>query len=179
MIHLGTRRNDSLGGVRHSPLGRFISRSLLPALGVVKGAVPMRWLGQGPEPEYLALYRDFLRWSDGPWVSDDETEFDYSNAARHLDWPPSLYLARRNGGYTDHVADVREFMRELGTHNGRLWVLGKRDGNVRNYSAQSLLIHDDARVDHFPVLLDWINERLMLLPKGVRVRHLVSVDRSS
>lgn len=179
MIHLGTRRNASLGGVHHSTLSRLTTDALLPALGTLKGAVPMRWLGKGPEPEYLTLYRDYLRWSNGPWVAHDDTGFDYAAAAQHLDWPPSLYLARRNGGYTDHVADVREFMRELGTHNGRLWVLGKRDGNLRNYSAQSMLIHDDAWVDHFPVLLDWINERLRQLPKGVRVRHLVSVDSSS
>lgn len=176
MVHFGSRRSVRLGGVTHASTSRFLWHRLMPLLGAVRGEVPLHWWRKAMGAESIALYKDSLAWADGDWRElGEEGRFDYAAAARQLDWPPSLYLARRNGGYGDHPADVREFMREIGTHNARLLVLGKREGNLRNYDPLSMLRHDDAWVDHFPVVLDWLNERLRHIAPKPRVRHLVSV----
>lgn len=175
MIHFASRRSSQLGGVSHSATGRLLNRHLMPTLGKMLGEVPLHWTRQTMSAESLVLYDDYLAWSEGDWSEAGESAFDYAAAARQLEWPPSLYLARRNGGYTDHLADVREFMREIGTHNARLLVLGKRDGNLRNYSMLSMLQHDDAWVDHFPVILDWLNERTRHANPQQKMRHLMSV----
>ncbi len=140
----------------------------------MKGEVPLHWLRHSLDAESLPLYRDFLRWSDGSWTSADGA-LDYSERANATEWPPSLYLARRNGGYIDHPSDTRAFMRELGSHNARLLLLAKGGGNLRNYSPLSMLQHDDAWVDHFPVILDWMAERVRQMTPEDKVRYLRSV----
>ncbi|GGX75612.1 alpha/beta fold hydrolase [Saccharospirillum salsuginis] len=176
MVHFGTRRSAKLGGVAHSPTLAVLRRRILPFIGQIKGEIPLNWLRQSLDAETITLYREYLDWSESDWVGRNEDAlFDYTTAAQSLDWPASLYFARRNGGYDDHPADVREFMREIGTHNARLMVLGKRDGNLRNYSPLSMLQHDDAWVDHFPVVLDWMTERVRQIEPEGKVRHLVSV----
>ncbi len=180
MIHFGTRRSAKLGGIHHSATSAFIWRHLFPLLGQIKGEIPLRWLTSTMGSETLSLYHEYMALSEGEWKTQHNTEedtpiFDYKQAAEQLEWPPSLYIARRNGGYTDHPTDVREFMREIGTHNARLLVLGKNGGNLRNYSPLSMLQHDDAWVDHFPVVLDWMMERVRQRTPEGKVRRLVSV----
>lgn len=176
MVHFGSRRSARLGGVTHGGWETFVWRRLLPLLGKLKGEVPLHWFRQSMNAESTQLFADALAWNEGDWTGQGDADYHYGNGAEQLDWPPSLYLARRKGGYGDHLADVREFMRELGTHNGRLLVLGKRDGNLRNYGPLSMLQHDDAWVDHFPVILDWLNERLRQNdPDDAATRHLASV----
>lgn len=176
MIHFGARRSMRLGGIAHSATATFLWRRLMPFTGQLKGEVPLNWLRHSLDAETIMLYQQYLSWSDGDWVGfDEDAPFDFKRAAQSLEWPASLYIARRNGGFGDHPADVREFMREIGTHNARLLVLGKRDGNLRNYSPLSMLRHDDAWVDHFPVVLDWMNERVRLMAPEGKVRHLMSV----
>lgn len=176
LMHFGSRRSTRLGGVAHGGWDAFVWKRLFPVLGSLGGEVPLHWFRQAMNAESVQLFQDAQDWNDGDWRGPGPESFNYAAAAEQLDWPPSLYLARRHGGYADHLADVREFMRELGTHNGRLLVLGKRDGNLRNYSTLSMLQHDDAWVDHFPVILDWLNERLRQLDADdTPARHLASV----
>ena len=49
-------------------------------------------------------------------------------------------------------------MHELGHHDGRMLVLGRDEGNLRDYSHTGMLTHPEAEQDHFPQLLDWMRE---------------------
>jgi hypothetical protein len=158
-IHFNARRSTTISGVSHSAVSRAFWRKLMPLLGALRGDVPLQWTPQSSQPEHLAWYNTCLNWCEGDW-KDEVDEFNYAAALRDLSLPPSLYFATRSHGYHAHTADVREFMRELGTHNGRMLILAKGDGNLRNYNSQTMLQHDDAWVDHFPVVLDWLNERI-------------------
>ena len=162
-IHFNARRSAAISGVAHSTLSRLLWRSLFPVLGRLRGSVPLHWTAQATEAELTAWYRTAQHWSEHDWVDMDDG-FNYGARLRELSLPPSLYFATRSRSYNNHLADIREFMRELGTHNGRLLILGKGDGNLRNYNSQSMLQHDDAWVDHFPVVLDWLQERVRQLP---------------
>jgi pimeloyl-ACP methyl ester carboxylesterase len=162
-IHFNARRSITISGAVHSGPSRQLWRSLLPFLGSLRGEVPMNWTLQATESEPLPWYQTSLQWGDGEWI-DTVDQFHYGAKLRELALPPSLYFATRSRGFNDHLADIREFMRELGTHNGRMMILAKRDGNLHDYNGLSMLQHDDARVDHFPVVLDWLQERIPPLP---------------
>ncbi|MFC3702181.1 alpha/beta hydrolase [Reinekea marina] len=158
-VHFNARRSTTISGASHRLLSKALWRKLMNGVGAVRGDVPLHWTSQANQPEALSWYRTFLNWSEGDWV-DEVDQFNYAAKIRALTLPPSLYLASRSQGYWSNTADVREFMRELGTHNARMLILAKGDGNLRNYNSLSMLQHDDAWVDHFPVILDWLNERI-------------------
>lgn len=158
-IHFNARRSAAITGVTHSGISRFFWRTLLPWMGKMRGNVPLQWSQHALEPELIQWYQTWLDWSEGEWV-DPADQFNYASRLRELSLPPSLYFATRGNGYLNHTADIRGFMRELGTHNGRMMVLAKGDGNLRSYNSMSMLQHDDAWVDHFPVVLDWLTERI-------------------
>lgn len=158
-VHFNARRSVTISGVAHSGVSKLIRDKVMPMLGSVRGDVPMQWLPEATQPELLSWYKTFLEWSRGEW-KDPVDGFNYGSTLRTLALPPALYFAARSHGYSSHTGDVREFMRELGTHNARMMVLAKRDGNLRNYNSMTMIQHDDAWVDHFPVVLDWLNERI-------------------
>jgi hypothetical protein len=158
-IHFNARRSATISGVKHNALSRGFWRKFLPFMGSIRGDVPLHWTSHGSQPELLNWYNTSLDWSEGEWV-DAVDKFNYGSALRDLSLPPSLYFATRSHQYHAHTADVREFMREVGTHNGRMLILAQGDGNLRNYNSMTMLQHDDAWVDHFPVVLDWLNERI-------------------
>ncbi len=158
-IHFNARRSTTISGASHTPLSRVFWRKWMPFIGSLRGDVPLQWTEQGNQPELISWYKTSLAWSEGDWT-DSIDEFNYGAALRELSLPPSLYFATRSRNYQNHTADIREFMRELGTHNGRLLILAKGDGNLRNYNSMTMLQHDDAWVDHFPVVLDWLQERI-------------------
>lgn len=158
-IHFNARRSTTISDVSHSGMSRGFWRKFLPLMGVLRGDVPLHWTRHSTQPEHRGWYKTCLRWSEGDW-QDEKDDFNYGAAIRELSLPPSLYFTTRSRSYQAHIADVREFMRELGTHNGRMLILAKGDGNLHNYSSLTMLQHDDAWVDHFPVVLDWLTERI-------------------
>lgn len=162
LIHFNARRlSPHRSGLAYA-LSRFYWKRCLPLVAKLKGETPVQWGKLGIEPESAHWYQQALDWSDNAWV-DPVDQFNYGSALRSLTLPPSLYFASRSKRYWTHTNDVREFMRELGTHNARLLVLAKGDGNLRNYDTQSIVQHDDAWVDHFPVVLDWLQERVRVV----------------
>ncbi len=157
-IHFNARRSTVISGVAHSYFGRLFWRKLLPLIARFRGDVPLQWFADKSQPEMISWYKTYIEWAESDWV-DDVDQFNYGSQLREENIPPSLYFSAKNKGYLSSTSDVREFMRELGTHNGRLLVLAKHVGNLRNYNALTMIQHDDAWVDHFPLLLDWLNER--------------------
>ena len=70
----------------------------------------------------------------------------------------SLYFASATDRAFGSPDDVRDFMHELGRHDGRMLVLGRAGGNLHDYSHTGMLLHPDAETDHFPQLLAWLRE---------------------
>jgi len=161
-LHFNARRSTEISGVAHSSVSRMFWRKMMPFIASIRGDIPLHWTREGTQPELINWYNTYLEWTEGEW-RDPVDQFNYGSALRELALPPSLYFATRSLGYLAHTADVREFMREIGTHNGRMLILAKGDGNLRNYNTMTMLQHDDAWVDHFPVALDWLNERIRTL----------------
>ena len=124
-----------------------------------KGYIPGRRLGIGVENEFLGMQQDSLSWLHGnPWV-DPTDQFNYGEAlSQGLGYPPALYFASSSDLAYCNAKDVKGFIRELGSHNGRLVVLGENEGNKQNYTHISMLTHADAVHDHFPFMINWMLE---------------------
>ena len=72
--------------------------------------------------------------------------------------PPSFYFASRGDAIYGHADHIRQFMMELGPHDGRLMVLDQQAGSLHDYGHDEMLHHEDCEEDHFPLLLDWLEE---------------------
>ena len=163
VVHFGARRVAVSSDLYRKILIDWLWGSVAGVISRVRGVVPARLLRLGSEDEHLELREESLNWLKGsPWQDPDD-QFDYGVAiSQGLEFPPSLYFASKYDLGYGNPKDVRNFMREIGHHNGRLIVLGKNEGNLHNYSHIGMLIHPDAADDHFPFMLEWLVEMLEL-----------------
>ncbi len=153
LIYFGShRQTQSSIALKKNLAGRLIAK--------VKGFVPATFWPVGVNSEYQGLFTDFQRWAAGaPWV-DPADGFDYGLALTQIGGhAPALYFA--NSAKSEHgwVGDVRVFMREQGTHDGRLIPLGLVAGNVRNYTHIEMLSSPEAVHEVFPFMINWMAEK--------------------
>lgn len=88
---------------------------------------------------------------------------DYGKTlSQTLTYPPTLYFAPRRELGRSSPRAVKAFMREAGYHNGRLVILGRQEGNLHNYTHIGMLTHPDAERDHFPFMVNWMQEMARL-----------------
>lgn len=163
VVHFGSRRVAGGDDLYRRILIDWWWSGVAGLAAKLKGVVPARLLLMGAKDEHPHLREDSLQWLKGsPWLDPDD-DFDYGKAlSEGLEYPPSLYFASKTDMGFGNPADVRNFMKEVGHHNGRLVVLGKKEGNRHNYSHIGMLIHPDAAGDHFPFMLEWLVEMLSL-----------------
>lgn len=136
---------------------------LMPAIGRRKGVVPARAFGIGSADISMALHEGQTAWSRGAEWRDLEDGFDYALRLGELSWPAGLYLAGKDDRYLGHFDDVKAFARELGRHDTQMILLQKGTGCSRNYGHKDLLTHPQASLDHFPLVLAWMQQRLDLM----------------
>tara|TARA_R110000796_G_scaffold74194_14_gene166705 strand:+ start:3010 stop:3915 length:906 start_codon:yes stop_codon:yes gene_type:complete len=159
LLHFGVRRRQQHGSGLTRLASRWVWQRLLPLLGKINGVIPGRALAIGTADESTAIYAANLAWMRGEW-RDLEDGFDYASAIDKLDWPPALYLAGESDRQQGHIGDVRDFAREMGPHDAQIVLLEKGQGCSRRYSHNDLLTHPQAEVDHFPLVLGWLEQHL-------------------
>lgn len=156
MAHFGARRQVQSSNALKTLLINFIWRRLSAWLVKLNGYMPAKFLRLGDTNESAASYRDYLEWSsDDQWL-DPEDAFNYGDAILQQQLPPSFYFAASGDRVYGDPPDVRKFVKALGSHDARMMVLSRRDGNLRDYSHLEMLQHKDCEADHFPLLLDWL-----------------------
>ncbi|HBI48132.1 MAG TPA: esterase [Smithella sp.] len=82
--------------------------------------------------------------------------FDYGKAAQEVVLPPTLYFAAMNDQCLGHRKDVLLTINESGKHVSKYVLLGKKCGNLHDYDHVTMLTHQDAGKDHFPIVIDWL-----------------------
>lgn len=163
VVHFGARRVATHTNIYRKIFIDWIWSNLAGLLARIRGVVPGRFLHIGSEDEHPNLREDSLAWLNGSDWLDPQDDFNYGKAlSTGLEYPPSLYFASQSDLGYGSPRDVRDFMREVGSHNGRLVILGKKEGNLHNYSHIGMLIHPDCADDHFPFMLEWLAEMLDL-----------------
>lgn len=156
MAHFAARRQIQVSNRSKAFTFDFVLGKLSRLCIKLTGYMPSRFLRQGTANESRGILADYLDWSSASVWSDCEDGFSYGEAIRQQQLPPSFYFASTGDKAYGDPADVREFVKELGPHDGRLMVLSRRGGNLRDYTHMSMLRHKDCETDHFPLLLDWL-----------------------
>ena len=158
LVHFGARRQLRVTGWRRRLLVDFLWNRIGRIAVAFEGYLPANRLGLGTARESARCFADGMAWSAGDQWLDPEDGFDYGEAMRRHGGLRSLYFAAAADRAFGSPEDVRDFMHELGRHDGRLLVLGREQGNMQDYSHSGMLIHPDAELDHFPALLAWLRE---------------------
>lgn len=158
MAHFGVRRQNRVINSKTQFFFGFMWKRLSRLLIWINGYMPAKLMRLGSTNESTGNYRDYLNWSDENDWNDTEDGFSYGEAIRQQALPPSFYFAAQGDKAYGHPDDVREFVRELGPHDGRLMILSRKDGNLRDYDHLGMVRHKDCELDHFPLLLDWLQQ---------------------
>lgn len=158
MAHFAARRQIQSSNASKTFLIDFLWRRLGKLLIAFNGYMPAKRMRLGASNESRASYQDYLAWSSTDQWIDMEDGFSYGDAIRQQQLPPSFYFAASSDKAYGDPDDVREFMKELGPHDGRLMVLSRRGGNARDYNHLNMVCHKDCDTDHFPLLLDWLQQ---------------------
>lgn len=156
LVHFSPFRESQPAGTIKDFWVNWVHRRAIHPLSKALGYVPAIKLKLGRSNESLGFYQQALQWLDSPWQGKDG--FDYAEAVKKLDWPPSLYFASLHRSWRGSESDARAFMFDLGDHNARLIKLGRRVGNQQNYKRSELCLNQTAEKDYYPLLLDWLNE---------------------
>jgi hypothetical protein len=159
LVHFATRRQVQAPGWQRRVSIDFLWNRVGRLAVAFEGYLPAPALRLGTTRESARCFHDGLAWSRaGRWL-DTEDGFDYTAALERRDWLRSLYFAAAADRAFGAPEDVRDFMHEMGRHDGRLIVLGRAEGNLQDYTHTGMLLHADAEQDHFPQLLAWLRER--------------------
>ena len=158
MAHFGARRQISTFNPSKKFYINFLWLKLSSWLVRISGYLPAKTLRLGRCNESQGNYRDYLSWSLHNDWSDSEDGFCYGEAICEQQLPPSFYFASEGDKAYGDPADVRQFMKELGPHDGRMLVLSRKSGNLRDYNHLEIVNHEDAEQDHFPLLLEWLRD---------------------
>ena len=158
MAHFGARRQIQTTNLAKKFFLGFIWQRLSRLLVSISGYMPSKLLRLGSSNESQRNYRDYLQWSKAKSWLDTVDGFCYGAAILLQQLPPSFYFASEGDKAYGDPSDVREFVKELGPHDGRIMVLSRQGGNLRDYNHLEMLRHRDCERDHFPVLLDWLQQ---------------------
>jgi predicted alpha/beta hydrolase len=158
LVHFAARRRIHAQGFKRRLLVDLLWRQIGRMAVAYEGYLPAPRLGLGTARESARSFRDAVAWcTQDEWI-DTQDAVDYGAAARSRPWLRSLYFASLADKAFGNPEDVRDFMHELGRHDGRLLTLSKAGGNLQDYSHVGMLLHPDAEKDHFAQLLEWLRE---------------------
>ncbi|SDT98224.1 alpha/beta fold hydrolase [Halopseudomonas salegens] len=170
LVHFATRRASVAASWRKRLVINWLWQGVVTRFSRIKGYVPAVALGAGTSNESCQLQADALDWLQGGAWRDLTDGFDYADALATLNWPPGLYLTGKADRIMGAVADVKAFARELGRHDAQIVVLEQGSGCSRNYGHNDLLGHQQAAVDHFPLVQEWLRQQYNKV-QGVRALH--------
>lgn len=111
-----------------------------------------------PRRETRKALATWKRWLASEEWLDPVDGFDYGQVLESMHLPPSLYFANGASSLWGNAPDCRQWIQELGGHDGRLLTVSKQGGNEHDYSRGGLLQHPDACQDHFLELQAWLEE---------------------
>lgn len=159
MVHFGTRRKSNVSNFKKRFLLGFWWQKFCRLLVKVNGYLPSKLMRLGYSNETAQTFEDYLAWTWQQAWKDPEDGFNYVDGIRKQQLPPSYYFASTADKAYGHPDDVRQFVKELGPHDSRLMILSRKGGNLQDYSHQDMLAHKDCEEDHFPLILDWLDQQ--------------------
>lgn len=156
-IFFGTKRSVSVRNMERLLKVDLFWNRLGPLLAKGFGYLPAKKLGIGSDDETQLTLAQSVAWVKlGQWI-DPQDGFNYQEACREIQWPPTWHIAAIQDRVLGHPIDVKRFMDEANqTDKGKLTVLGKNNGNHQDYDHINMLTHPSAIQDHFPQVLQFM-----------------------
>ncbi len=124
----------------------------------LSGYLPAKKIRMGADDEPAGFFFECNKWVySNHWI-DGRDQFNYKKAFQSSGFPPVLSLT----GSADHSLGnkycVKKMLDEIGPEHATNHVLGKLNGNKNDYGHVDILTHPDAPLDHFPIVLNWLNQ---------------------
>lgn len=156
--YFGSKRRISVQGFHRWLKIDVVWNRLSPWLARRYGYLPAKALRIGADDEPLAYLLDTIAWIKSPHFVDVTDGFDYANAARCVQWMPSLFFAATRDTVLGHPTDVKLFMQEANLHNAQYHLLGRARGDLVDFDHINMLTHPAALRGHFSELLEFIEK---------------------
>ncbi|MDD2735092.1 MAG: alpha/beta fold hydrolase [Desulfuromonadaceae bacterium] len=158
LVYFGSKRTIRVWSFERIFKVELVWKLLCPLSCLVAGYLPARWLRIGSDSETVKSYRQSAAWvKHDAWI-DSDNGFDYGAAIKKISLPPIWYIAAENDHVLGHPRDVQDFMKSAGRQQCRYTVLSRTNGNLHDYDHISMLTHPDAIHDHFPEVLEWLQQ---------------------
>lgn len=121
------------------------------------GYLPAKEYKFGSDNEPAPFYKQVKKWAlRGDWV-DPVDGFDYGEVVKNKPLPPALHMTGSKDTHMGHPKDVKRLMQEVGPNPQDEFILLSRDnGFSEDYDHINILTHPNARKDHFPLVVKWL-----------------------
>jgi predicted alpha/beta hydrolase len=153
----GTKRMVTVKSLEKFIKVNILWNSLAPKLAKHKGFLDAKNYGFGSDNETEKSLADSIAWVKKSQWRDPQDGFDYSQAAKSVNWPPTWHFTGCKDKVLGHATDVNVFIMESNPQ-AKFTLLSKSSGNLENYDHINILTHPSALKDHFPRLVIWLNE---------------------
>jgi pimeloyl-ACP methyl ester carboxylesterase len=101
-----------------------------------------------------SLLREFARWYDTKAMSDRYDMFDFSEHLERITIPILIIAGARDG--LTPVRDLEHVYRRIGSADKVFRVIGRQQGDARDYSHADLILGLHAPDDVYPLILQWL-----------------------
>jgi pimeloyl-ACP methyl ester carboxylesterase len=155
-ICFGTKRQIRVWNLERLVKISLVWKRLCPLLAKKLGYLDAPKLKIGSDLETLRSLQDSLCWiTPGDWI-DPVDSFNYAEAAKGFNWPPTWHITGIKDHALGHSKDVQLFIEECNNHTAKFSLLSKASGNKVDYDHINILTHPMAEQDHFPQVVEWI-----------------------
>jgi len=152
----GTKRMVTVKSLEKLFKINIVWNNLAIKLANKRGFLDAKGYGMGSDNETKKSLADSIVWTKKGCWHDPRDGFDYFQAAKLIDWPPTWHFTGSKDKVLGHATDVNIFIKEYNP-KAKFTLLSKPSGNMHNYDHINILTHPDAINDHFPLLVDWLN----------------------
>lgn len=158
LVYFGSKRTIRVWNIQRILKVSLVWSWVCPLACRIAGYLPARQLRIGSDSETFKSYQQSAAWvKNDAWVDSDDG-FDYGEAVKKLALPPIWYLTAKADHALGHPRDVLDFMESAGRQKCRYTVLSRANGNMHDYDHINMLTHPDAVIDHFPQVLEWLQQ---------------------
>lgn len=157
-ICFGTKRSVLTSGIEKTLKVDILWNKIAPKLAKRKGFIDAKKLKFGADSETALFLQDSIDWVKPSQWLDRQDGFNYQDAAKTLNWPPTWHITGISDKVLGNVKDVQAFIDESHNHKAKLSLLSKQSGNALNYDHINILTHPNSINDHFPDIVSWLKQ---------------------
>lgn len=157
-VKFGTKRQITVQNFERWFKVDLFWRWFAPFYTKKSGYLDAKKMGVGAEAEPRQAIIESISWvKKGAW-RDPIDGFDYAEAAKSVEWPPTWHLTGINDLSMGHAQDVQLFIEECRNNDAKFSVLSKQNGDLKDYDHIDILTAPCAVNDHFPKVADWLRQ---------------------